>query len=586
LNSTRRIGVALALCLALHATATLGADDPRRETLDLLVRARSAMKEGKLQTADSLVSRAEALQAEFGPLHFGDTPKKARRDLDALRRTQGKQADRPSQRFQPSASTDPKASKNAGSRPPGAARTPPADELGEDGLPTGKDNLPGLDRSEEASESAIDRSKPAELPLDPNLIDAKPARGDDIAPARSAEASDRGAADALLLEARRALAVGDVRRAAGMVEQAKATGAEFGLHDDSPAKVEMAIRKHNEVMELGKGRQNSDGWRRQYADLLLEQSQQLLRRKDFDEAERLATSAGRLNVAFNQFEVQPSTLLEKISAERKKAGQGGATTAAKTRPTGRPSPASPTTRRPNAPPLANPAATSDKAGVARSGSVPPLRYPGRQTIYQPQQDPTRNVTAAQTQDEASEADRPAAELDEPSSTRQPDDGQLERVPANSGQPLAAPPAGNALNLYRQGEQALRERSTEKALDLFRQAYALRDQLDEDSVQKLQDHLQSLSVPAAKSTDSNGSLLDSTAAKQQLLARQVSTEVANKQLAAKKLLEKEPKKALEALKQAKSLVEQSALDSQAKAQLQRRIDTSLAECDKYIAANRA
>ena len=51
----------------------------------------------------------------------------------------------------------------------------------------------------------------------------------------------------------------------------------------------------------------------------------------------------------------------------------------------------------------------------------------------------------------------------------------------------------ALSLFKSGEQALRDRNAERALQLFRQAYALRDQLDPQTAQRLQDHLQLLSA---------------------------------------------------------------------------------------------
>ena len=48
-----------------------------------------------------------------------------------------------------------------------------------------------------------------------------------------------------------------------------------------------------------------------------------------------------------------------------------------------------------------------------------------------------------------------------------------------------------MKLFRQGQQALKDRDTAKALDYFKQAHELRDQLDPATAQRLQDFLQML-----------------------------------------------------------------------------------------------
>ena len=70
-------------------------DDKRQQADDLLRRARQAMAENDLETADRLVSQAEALDAPYSPMSFGDTPKKLRRELDRKLLVSGKLAGRP-----------------------------------------------------------------------------------------------------------------------------------------------------------------------------------------------------------------------------------------------------------------------------------------------------------------------------------------------------------------------------------------------------------------------------------------------------------------------------------------------------------
>ena len=57
----------------------------RSECLDLVSRARQALEDGDLQTCESLLERAEALNVKFSPFYLGDTPKRVRRDLERKR---------------------------------------------------------------------------------------------------------------------------------------------------------------------------------------------------------------------------------------------------------------------------------------------------------------------------------------------------------------------------------------------------------------------------------------------------------------------------------------------------------------------
>ena len=78
-----------------------GPTERRQKADELLHRAHEAMAQNDLAAADSLIRQAEALDPQYGPLHLGDTPKKARRDLDRLRSAAGKSPTRPSQIFSP-----------------------------------------------------------------------------------------------------------------------------------------------------------------------------------------------------------------------------------------------------------------------------------------------------------------------------------------------------------------------------------------------------------------------------------------------------------------------------------------------------
>ncbi len=73
--------------------------DKRKQANDLLRRARQAMAENDLEAAEALISKAEVLGVKYSVLHLGDTPKKARRDLERKRKAAGRSPRKPSQLF-------------------------------------------------------------------------------------------------------------------------------------------------------------------------------------------------------------------------------------------------------------------------------------------------------------------------------------------------------------------------------------------------------------------------------------------------------------------------------------------------------
>ena len=332
-----------------------------------------------------------------------------------------------------------------------------------------------------------------------------------------------------------------MRRATAAVEAAKQAKVDYGLHDDTPERVENAIRDYRQVMELLNAEQESEGARHQLAGVLLDQAQQLMRWKDFDEAERLTQSVKSLNVAFGPFEVKPETLMEKIAAAHRKSGVA-------------------------------------PAGAVAGGEAP---FPASQAVYDKQHDTTHNAQVgvdveAPAADESDEAPpEPVGKLPEP---------------IEEPQPIAAEPVaetGEALELFRAGEQALQKRDLAAARENFVKAYELREQLEPDVARRLQDHLQLLSAPARPvGPESGRSLIDDATGKQQLLAKQLLSDVAQQQVASGKLRQSDPAKAMELLKQVRGKVESSGVDPQVRDQLLRRVDRSIEELDKYIVANRA
>ncbi|HBO43469.1 MAG TPA: general secretion pathway protein GspD [Planctomycetaceae bacterium] len=154
-----------------------------------------------------------------------------------------------------------------------------------------------------------------------------------------------------------------------------------------------------------------------------------------------------------------------------------------------------------------------------------------------------------------------------------------------GETSPASPAGaSAATLFQKGEEALRSHNVDEALNYYRQAAQYREQLDPETAGQLQARLQALSTPAPAAGPS-GSLPDEAMAKQQLLVKTISSDVANQERRALQLRESDPKRALTLLGQARMTVEKSGLDENSKGALLRRVDRNIAEMTQYVEDNR-
>ena len=301
-------------------TAVSAAGDPRQQTADLLIRARRAMAENDLNAADALISQAEALKVDFSPLTMSDTPRKARQALERMRQAAGNVPARPSQMFSPLGSgqakappTDPFIGRTAG----GADRVlPPGGPLG---------SAPAMPLPPTDSAAAIHSANAANFsnsqPYYAQAPSVAPPTGDDLhlppalarqyqQPAAAAGPApmggDRVQSDNLLRLARTALAVGDVRRATELLNQAKRLQVRYAPLEDSPERVEAAVNKYQDTMSLDK---NTEAYRRAYARMLMEQAEALFRYGELGLAEELGDRALRQQAAFGPFEARPQELL-------------------------------------------------------------------------------------------------------------------------------------------------------------------------------------------------------------------------------------------------------------------------------------
>ena len=549
--------------------------DTRQQCDDLLKRARQAMAESNLSAANSLISQAESLGVQYGRLHIGDTPVKARAELirlsrpsDTGKRGLGNVLSIGTSRNTGSP-TDPFAAR-VGTGSPGS----PADakSVAKSYILSGRTELANGNltaaaawhrmAAQQQAGFAPSEDSPQKLAAailaaggtlgDANQVGMSPRQNrptplppvDQVRPV-SPPNTALAQSDSLLLSARRALATGDVRRASSFVQQAQALNLRYNPTDDNPSRVDALIRSYGDLTDQQTQRGQTEAYRRQFASLLMQQADGLMMRQDFAEAERLASQAAKMNVPFGSYKSSPQSLLERIDNARQRARVSGTALASD-----------------------RSALASYPSGVVQAGGQYVTPATGIQSyhplasraVYDPANDPTRNRLAQNQQ--------PV-----PVPT-------LAGVPA----PTTTDSPGNAL--FMQGDAALKAGDTQGALRYFQQAASYTNELDPVTQQRLQDSLLMLSASdARRRAGQQQSLVDNAQTQQELLARQVNSEVAHQESSARHLRATDPMGALTLLEATREKVTGSGLDPVNRDQLLRRIDRSIGDTRNYIDENR-
>ena len=618
-------------------------DTARRQCDDLLARARQAIEENDLQAADALVSQAESHGVQYGRLYMGDTPKRVRADLERRLQASG------GGRFASGAAkgtgrlADPFAA-----RPPASVATGGADvktraksyirngrsELGRGNLPAAA-HWHQLAARQQASFGPSEDS-PAKLAAaiqavggrvnEPTSLAGTPSRSlmplppTDQVTSVTPPSGKLAQSNSLLLSARRALATGDVRRSSSLAQQARALNLQYRPGDDTPNRVDTLIRSYSDLMAQRGQNGRTEAFRRRHATLLLEQAEGLLGRRDFDEADRLATEATKMNVAFGNYRTSPQNLQQRIATERWQArpvesgriGAGSAGLASSRAPS--------LAARQQVAQLVGQARQAIAAGNliqaeafarrAQTLGVPDMAFasggdrPGL-VLHEIQQlragRPSGVIPASgQYATPATAGTRydlgatpavydPAADL---TYNRFAQNQQQIPTPAppRAGMPPAPSPAAATsvgMSLFHRGEAALKSGDTEGALHYFRQTHNYASELDPVTQQRLQDFLQMLALtgPRGRMASSEPSMIDDAQVKQQLLTRQINSEVIHQESTARVLRESDPAGALALLEEARQKVVGAGLDPAARDQLLRKIDRSLTDTRNYIDENR-
>jgi hypothetical protein len=283
--------------------------DARREADKLLKQARQAMTEGKFDLAEQLIGRAEQTGAKYDAIfaRFVDTPEKLRQEL-SRNRTQAENV------------PNPPANLYAGTPSGGESR----------GLPAQSNQLyqppQPIARTAYEAPSEVPASGGGAYPVGPNAgqdtfggsAERAPAAFGPPAPL-GLDAADgdveatRRQSDTLLHAARVALAMDDLDRSQQALAQVRELGLLYPINADTPDKVERLIRETRNFAAGPRPGVELAVLQRQYADHLLQQSEQLLvYYEDLQQAERLARKAQAMPVQYGEQDTTPAQVLAQI----------------------------------------------------------------------------------------------------------------------------------------------------------------------------------------------------------------------------------------------------------------------------------
>lgn len=343
-----RITKALSLVLLVAAFLCAAAEDlsaqsapgvsARAESANLLQRARQALSEGKLTDAEMLVQRAESMNVQYEPLYTGDTPARLRRELE--RAKSAAQANQPQDPFalraqnaapaanatMTNASVLAKKYISDGRAAMQMGNLPRAEQLCGEAMKLKVAYAPGEDTPERLmrdiqsakQQMTVANNSQSGLPALPPAPAAQTAPVSPVMAARPAAdvpVAVRQQSDRLLLNARLALATGDVASANSAVAQARALNVPYGPKNDSPNRVAKDIQNYISVASALKSSQ-TEANRKEFVRVILSQANTLYQLRCYDAAENLALSAARQNVQYSDYDVKPQDIINKIAAGR------------------------------------------------------------------------------------------------------------------------------------------------------------------------------------------------------------------------------------------------------------------------------
>lgn len=436
---------------------------------------------------------------------------------------------------------------------------------------------------------AIANQPGAQLPAGFSFDELKAQIAQMSAPAVTAAVSSDAsvAARNALLQARRALAQGDIPGAQSFVDQAKTMSVDFNQLGDSPQAVEAMIGKQNDLVKMQDG-DDVDGFNNAAGLFFVEQAQALMAYQDWRTAESILALAKEFPADYASNNIDVDALLAQ-------AKSGMAAAAAPTQVAAQPQ--VPTDKETVLKLLSQAQFAMDQerwedanqlVAKAKQYNIPDSEFaPGQMRPWQMElvvKDRLGRVAPASAT--MSDDNRHIIQADY---NPDKDDSRVIQVAGTdegdgTSQPYREfnPIPSRGMQLYRSGLQAMDDNNFSDARDRFETAMQYRDQLDQATITTIQSHLASMSgAPVPSSLPSQIAGLDDD---QQDLFRRYQSEVFKEREEAERLLQTSPRKALEKMTFLRNRVTDSELDGVRKKPLVTIIDRDINEMQLYIDQN--
>jgi general secretion pathway protein D len=584
-----------------------------RQDVDLLLReARGAIQQGKLDQAETLLSRAEGSRIHYSLFHMGATPTSVRRELNRARQSQraGNKVAGLAQRVEaPEGTADPFLARNQAARQnAGLAAAPGMGTAADETRTNVQAPVPRAASVENAHPAARQIANPFSPPLSaPDKhagydayatanLEAGTADSNQNSSAAGVSSDRYDATPASAYAQNPSWALPDAPVPPGLNENRGIGAASPGVPPQRSSNPFTIEPNRNPAGEPSK----------KQALAHLQAARAALKSGDVDLAEKLSRAASEVGVPESQFlpdEDRPSLLAWDI--ERARQDQPLPQSVAASLP-----PAAPHTAIPFGQP----------PGASSAAAVPPVQQTVSDAVAEGAERWAALPEPIALPPESTEVSAGAGPFGQ---ARQPQQHALPMLDRTSDQ---SQQASQAARLLHAGESALQRHDRDTALQLFGEAHAVREELSPAQQQRLQDRLQMLAAepvdttvtprtaavpeqlitddhatPASRSLASDepvltgitpndiappASLIEVTDVNQQVLARQLSAEVGKRQSEAQRLRDEDPERAVTILREAQQLVDQSKLPEATRQELLSRIEITLGKTQKYIDDHRA
>lgn len=413
-----------------------------------------------------------------------------------------------------------------------------------------------------------------------------------VAPSGDSDIAARNA----LLQARRALAQGDIAKTQSFVDQAKTMQVDFDRLGDSPQSVEAMIAKQKELLEMQNGN-DADAFNHAAGLFFVEQGKALMAYRDWKTAEGILNLAKSFPADYASNNIDVDALLAEVKT-------GSAAIAVEAQMV-QAQPQAPTAKE-SAMKLLSQAqlamdqdrwADADKlVAQAKSLNVPDSEFaPGQTRPWQMELivKDKLNKMNAQAPIVSGVAQSSATIEGQPRVVQadyvpESDQSRIVQVAGTDDESVANnyrefnPIPSRGMQLYRAGLQAMDDEKFDDARDRFETALQYRDQLDQATITTIRGHLTSLSGGNAVNPGFQSQIgIDD---EQSDLFRRLQSEVFKERSDAERMLESSPRKALEKMTMIRNKITDSELNPSRKKPLVTIIDRQINDMQQYIELN--